>query len=176
MNPSRMVELVVGLFVAAGLGALFILAMKVSNFSVSGASAGYEIVAKFDNIGGLKVRSQVAISGVRIGQVSNIRFDQTNYEAIVTMVIESQYNKLPTDSTASILTSGLLGEQYIGLEPGAEETYMKAGAELPLTQSAIVLEKLISQFLFSKAEEGATKKDGGSTGAATEEPPALIVE
>jgi len=152
MNSSRMLELLVGLFVAAGLGALFILAMKVSNFSVSGGSEGYEIVAKFDNIGGLKVRSAVSMSGVRIGRVSDIQFDQTSYEAVVKMVIEPKYNKLPSDSTAAILTSGLLGEQYIGLEPGAEESYMKAGDEMTFTQSALVLEKLIGQFLFSKAE------------------------
>lgn len=150
---TRTVELVVGLFVAAGFLALFMLAMKVSNLASYGGDDGYVIKARFDNIGGLKVRSPVAASGVRIGQVKDITYDSDGYEAIVTLSIESQYNKFPVDTAASVLTSGLLGEQYIGLEPGAEDDYLTSGSELDITQSALVLEQIIGQFLYSKADE-----------------------
>lgn len=150
---SRTLELVVGLFVAAGFAALFMLAMTVSNLASYGGGDGYTIKARFDNIGGLKARSPVSASGVRIGQVTDIQYDSEGYEAIVTMSILPQYDKFPTDTAASILTSGLLGEQYIGLEPGAEEDYLTSGAEVDITQSALVLEQIIGQFLYSKADE-----------------------
>ena len=145
----RTVEISVGLFVAAGLAALFMLAMKVSNLANYTGADGYMISARFDNIGGLKVRSPVSASGVRIGQVVDIEYDTEGYEARVTMSIDPQYNKFPVDTAASVLTSGLLGEQFIGLLPGAEEEYLKNGREIELTQSALVLE----QFLYSKADE-----------------------
>ena len=141
----RTVEISVGLFVAAGLAALFMLAMKVSNLANYTGADGYMISARFDNIGGLKVRSPVSASGVRIGQVVDIEYDTEGYEARVTMSIDPQYNKFPVDTAASVLTSGLLGEQFIGLLPGAEEEYLKNGSEIELTQSA--------QFLYSKADE-----------------------
>ena len=150
---TRTLELMVGAFVAAGLAALFMLAMSVSNLTSYGNDDGYIIKARFDNIGGLKVRSPVAASGVRIGRVMDIQYDSQGYEALVTMSIDSRYDKFPIDTAASILTSGLLGEQYIGLEPGAEEEYLKSGAEVDLTQSALVLEQIIGQFLYSKADE-----------------------
>ncbi len=150
---SRTLELVVGLFVAAGFAALFMMAMTVSNLASYGNGGGYEIKAQFDNIGGLKVRSPVAASGVRIGRVTAIDYDQSRYEALVTMLIEPQYNKFPSDTSASILTSGLLGEQYVGLEPGAEEDYLKSGSSIEITQSALVLEQIIGQFLYSKADD-----------------------
>ena len=150
---TRTQELLVGLFVAAGLAALFMLSMSVSNLSSYGGADGYNITARFDNIGGLKVRSPVAASGVRIGRVSGIEYDVEGFEALVTMSIEPQFNAFPIDTSASILTSGLLGEQYIGLEPGAEEELMKNGAEIDITQSALVLEQIIGQFLYSKADE-----------------------
>ena len=150
---SRALELVVGLFVAAGFAALFMMAMTVSNLTSYGTGDGYEIKARFDNIGGLKVRSPVAASGVRIGRVTAIEYDQGGYEALVTMSIEPQYNKFPSDTAASVLTSGLLGEQYVGLEPGAEDDYLKSGDTVELTQSALVLEQIVGQFLYSKADE-----------------------
>lgn len=150
---SRTLELVVGLFVAAGFAALFMMAMTVSNLASYGNGDGYEIKARFDNIGGLKVRSPVAASGVRIGRVTAIEYDQSGYEALVTMMIEPKYNKFPTDTAASVLTSGLLGEQYIGLEPGADDAYLKNGDSVEITQSALVLEQIVGQFLYSKADE-----------------------
>lgn len=150
---TRTIEIAVGLFVAAGLAALFMLAMKVSNLATYGGDDGYLISARFDNIGGLKVRSPVSASGVRVGQVTDISYDSGGYEARVTMSIEPQYDKFPTDTAASIMTSGLLGEQFVGLEPGAEEEYLKPGSEIEITQSALVLEQIIGQFLYSKAEE-----------------------
>lgn len=150
---TRTLEITVGLFVAAGIAALFMLAMKVSNLATYGGDDGYIISASFDNIGGLKVRSQVAASGVRVGQVVGIEYDSEGYEARVTMSIDPQYDKFPIDTAASVLTSGLLGEQFIGLQPGAEEEYLKAGSEIELTQSALVLEQIVGQFLYNMAEE-----------------------
>ncbi len=149
----RTIEITVGLFVAAGLAALFMLAMKVSNLANYTGDDGYVISARFDNIGGLKVRSPVSASGVRVGQVVGIEYDSEGYEARVTMSIDPQYDKFPVDTAASVLTSGLLGEQFIGLQPGAEEDYLKNGSEIELTQSALVLEQIVGQFLYSKAEE-----------------------
>jgi phospholipid/cholesterol/gamma-HCH transport system substrate-binding protein len=143
----------VGVFVAAGIAALFMLAMKVSNLATYGGDEGYIISASFDNIGGLKIRSLVSASGVRVGQVTGIEYDSDGYEARVTMSIDPQYDKFPIDTAASIMTSGLLGEQYVGLQPGAEEEYLKAGSEIELTQSALVLEQIVGQFLYSMTEE-----------------------
>lgn len=153
MKNTRTLELLVGLFVAAGMGALFMLAMSVSNLASYGGGDGYTVKARFDNIGGLKVRSPVAASGVRIGRVTDIQYDVEGFEALVSMSIEPKYNAFPIDTSASILTSGLLGEQYIGLEPGAEEEYLTQGSEIDITQSALVLEQIIGQFLYSKADE-----------------------
>lgn len=154
---TKMVEIMVGVFISAGIAALFMLAMKVSNLSASTGQDGYELSAKFDNIGGLKKLSPVNAAGVRIGRVTAIDYDQGTYEAIVKMEINPRYNQLPVDTSASIFTSGLLGEQYISLEPGGEQIYLKAGDQIKLTQSAIVMEQVIGQFLFSKAAEGASK-------------------
>jgi len=152
MNTRR-IEIVVGLFVALGIAAFFMLAMQVSNLITYESSKGYQVSARFDNIGGLKVRSPVAVGGVRIGKVASIDYDNENYEAVVTLEIEPEYNRFPTDTSAGILTAGLLGEQYVGLEPGAEEEYLKAGDKITVTQSALVLEEIIGQFLYSKADE-----------------------
>ena len=153
MQQSRMVQMWVGVFVAIGIASLFMLAMKVSNISAFADTEGYELTLNFTNIGGLKVRSPVTMAGVVIGRVSSIGFDKEIYEAEVKVKIESQYNNIPEDSSASIFTSGLLGEQYIGLEAGGSDTYMKNGDKFKLTQSAVVLEQLIGQFLVSKASE-----------------------
>ena len=150
---SRKIEVLVGLFVAAAIAAFFMLAMSVSNMSSYGAGDSYELSARFDNIGGLKVRSPVSAGGVTIGRVTDIEYNSDSYEAIVSMSIEEQYNKFPVDTAASILTSGLLGEQFIGFEPGAEEDFLKEGDVIDLTQSALVLEQIIGQFLYSKADD-----------------------
>jgi len=150
---SRKIEILVGLFVAAAIAAFFMLAMSVSNMSSYTGGESYQLTARFDNVGGLKVRSAVAAGGVTIGRVSDIQYNSDTYEAVVSMNIESKYNKFPIDTAASILTSGLLGEQYVGFEPGAEEDYLKQGDVIDLTQSALVLEQIIGQFLYSKADE-----------------------
>ncbi len=157
MMHTRTVEIWVGLFIAAGMAALFMLAMQVSNLTVVSSDEGYTVTAKFDNIGGLKVRSPVTVAGVRVGRVSNIGFDPKTFQAVVSLNISNQYKELPADTSASIFTAGLLGEQYIGLEPGGDMEMLKEGDELMLTQSALVLEQLIGQFLFNKASEGEAK-------------------
>jgi len=129
------------------------LAVNVSNMSTYNGGDSYEISARFDNIGGLKVRSPVAAGGVRIGRVTDIQYNNDTYEAVVIMTINAQYDKFPIDTAASVFTSGLLGEQFIGFEPGAEEDYLKNGDVIDLTQSALVLEQIIGQFLYSKADE-----------------------
>ena len=141
---------------AAGFVALFFLAMQVSNLSGMNGGDGYHITARFDNIGGLKVRSPVSMAGVRIGRVSSIAFDNTTYEAIVTMTLDNSHKTIPDDTFAKIYTAGLLGEQYIGLDPGGSEEFLTDGGKVSLTQSALVLEEIIGQFLFSKAEEGGS--------------------
>jgi len=150
---SRKIEILVGLFVAAAIAAFFMLAMSVSNMSSYNGGESYQLTARFDNVGGLKVRSAVAAGGVTIGRVSDIQYNSETYEAVVSMNIEAKYNKFPIDTAASILTSGLLGEQYVGFEPGAEEDYLKQGDVIDLTQSALVLEQIIGQFLYSKADD-----------------------
>jgi phospholipid/cholesterol/gamma-HCH transport system substrate-binding protein len=160
MANKRAIEIWVGVFVAAGIAALFMLAMKVSNISAFADDGGYTVTARFENIGGLKARSPVSMAGVRIGRVSDITFDGQTYEAVVSMRIAEQYNTLPKDTSASIFTSGVLGENYVGLEPGAQETYLKEGDEIKITQSAVVLENLIGQFLFNKAQETKSGEGG----------------
>jgi phospholipid/cholesterol/gamma-HCH transport system substrate-binding protein len=152
MIQSKQTEILVGLFVAAGLAALFVLAMKVSNLGSIGDDAGYKVTAHFQNIGGLKPRSPVSMAGVRVGRVSSIHLDPETYDAVVTLNIYSQYDNIPLDSSASIYTAGLLGEQYIGLEAGADDFYLADGDEITLTQPAVVLEQIIGQFLYGMAE------------------------
>jgi phospholipid/cholesterol/gamma-HCH transport system substrate-binding protein len=153
MLSRKSLELWVGLFVAAGILALAMLAFKVGNLTSSDVLDGYKIRANFDNVGGLKVKAAVTMAGVRIGRVSAIAFDADRYQAVVTMDVDGRYANIPMDSTANILTSGLLGDQYIGVEPGGEETYLKDGDTILRTQSALVLEKLVGQVIFNKASE-----------------------
>lgn len=155
MFQSKSLEIAVGIFVAAGLGAMFVLAMKVSNLSAFNDEAGYQLEARFDNIGGLKARAPVTMAGVRIGRVDVIEFDDETFEAVVMLNINNQYSKLPKDTSASIFTSGLLGEQYVALEAGGDMDNMKPNDRFKITQSALVLEELIGQFLF-KAAEGSS--------------------
>jgi phospholipid/cholesterol/gamma-HCH transport system substrate-binding protein len=150
-------DLWVGLFVVAGLGALTILALKVGNMGSFGGTETYQLFAEFSNIGGLKPRAAVKSSGVVVGRVAEITFDNDKFLAKVNMNIEKRY-KFPKDTSASILTAGLLGEQYVGFEGGAEEVVLTNGETIKLTQSAVVLEKLISQFMYSKAAEGSNSK------------------
>ncbi|CAH9019577.1 outer membrane lipid asymmetry maintenance protein MlaD [Candidatus Nitrosacidococcus sp. I8] len=154
MKQSTTLELAVGLFVAAGLLALFLLAVKVSNLSLVTTKNTYPIVAKFQNVGALKIRSRVTLSGMTIGRIASIELDPKTYDAKVVMQIESKYNYLPEDTSASVYTAGLLGEQYIALDPGGSETMLKSGGEITLTQPALVLERLIGQFLYKKTAEG----------------------
>lgn len=149
-------DLWVGFFVAVGLGALLFLALKVGNMASASSGDTYAIQAKFDNIGGLKVRGAVKSAGVVVGRVSDIRFDPESYVAVVTINVESRY-KFPRDTFATINTSGLLGEQYIGFEVGGDSVMLKGGDTIKKTQSAVVLEKLISQFMFNKASEDGAK-------------------
>ncbi len=153
MLTSRAVEIGVGLFVAAGLAALFMLAMQVSNLSANISSESYMVSAAFQNIGGLKVRSPVTVSGVRVGRVEAIDYDTSAYEAVVTLRIEDKYSSFPDDTSASIFTAGLLGEQYIALQPGGSEQNLKAGDRIHLTQSALVMEQIIGQFLYNMASK-----------------------
>jgi phospholipid/cholesterol/gamma-HCH transport system substrate-binding protein len=162
MMQKRTIEIGVGVFVAAGIAALVMLAMKVSNLAAFTNQQGYEVTARFDNIGGLKERSAVTVAGVRIGRVKSIVFDDKDYEAVVTMNIESQHDRLPADTSASILTAGLLGEQYVALEPGGDEAFLKQGGDIKLTQSAIILEKMVGRFLFDKAAGEDGKKEEGA--------------
>ncbi len=159
MRNTRQVEILVGLFMVAGMVALFFLAMKVSNLAAVSGGKGYSLTARFDNIGSLKVRAPVKMAGVRIGQVGKIGFDNETYEAVVTMKIEQRYDRIPDDSFAKIYTAGLLGEQYIGIDPGGSETWLEDGGHFNLTQSSLVLEDMISQFLFNKASEGGKKNE-----------------
>ncbi|MEE4377324.1 MAG: outer membrane lipid asymmetry maintenance protein MlaD [Candidatus Competibacteraceae bacterium] len=152
MSTTKTLELTVGLFAVLGLAAFFMLAMQVSNIRDLGDHQGYVVNAHFDNIGGLKVRAPVTLAGVRIGRVVGINIDKQTYEAVVSLSVDSNY-RLPTDSSASILTSGLLGEQYIGLEPGGMDDYLQAGDRIKLTQSALVLEKLVGRLFTSMASD-----------------------
>jgi phospholipid/cholesterol/gamma-HCH transport system substrate-binding protein len=158
MNRST-IDLWVGIFVAIGLGALLFLALKVGNLASFSTAQTYQVHAKFSNIGGLKVRAPVKSAGVVVGRVAEIRFDNDSFEAVATLTLDAAY-RFPRDSSAKILTSGLLGEQYIGLEAGGNPEALKNGDRVRLTQSAVVLENLISQFLFSKAAEGGEAKGG----------------
>ena len=156
MNRS-ILDLWVGFFVLLGVAALMFLALKVGNLSSAHMAETYVLEAKFDNIGGLKVRGPVKSAGVVVGRISDIKFDSASYEAVVLMNIDGRY-QFPKDTFASVLTAGLLGEQYIGLDAGGDEKMLMAGDKVSKTQSAVVLEKLISQFLFSKAADGQDKK------------------
>jgi phospholipid/cholesterol/gamma-HCH transport system substrate-binding protein len=157
MNRST-IDLWVGIFVVLGIGGLLFLSLKVGNLATFTTAETYNVHARFANIGGLKVRAPVKSAGVVVGRVGDIRFDNESYEAIVSMNLDQHY-QFPRDSTAKILTSGILGEQYVGLEAGGDGVMLKHGDRVRLTQSAVVLENLISQFLFNKAAEAkeATK-------------------
>jgi len=147
MKQTRTIEIGTGLFALLGMGALFFLTTQTTGRNDFSISDTYELHVRFDNVGSLKARAPVSMSGVTIGRVTNIYFDSESLEAVVTLVIESQYDQLPDDTDASILTAGLLGSQYIGLQPGGSPVYLEDGGEIYFTQSAVILENLIGKFL-----------------------------
>lgn len=150
MQQTRTVELGTGLFVLLGIGALFFLTTQTTGQNDFKANETYELQARFDNVGSLKVRAPVSMSGVTIGRVTGVEFDGNSLEAVVTIVIDTRYDQIPDDSDASILTAGLLGSQYVGLQAGGSETYFEDGSEILFTQSAVVLENLIGKYLFNR--------------------------
>ena len=153
MNRSA-IDLWVGIFVAIGFGAILFLALKVGNLLTLDRTQGYRIEAEFDNIGGLKLRAPVKVAGVLVGRVENVRLNPKTYEALVTLRVDNQYS-FSRDTIASINTSGLLGEVYVGLDAGGDSVMLKDGERITKTQSALIMEKLISQFLFDKAADPA---------------------
>ena len=148
---NRSLEIWVGVFIMAGLAALVLLAVQVSSAG-TGSGQTYRVEARFDNVGGLNVKAPIMIGGVRVGRVGAIWIDREDYVPVVGLDIQSQYNALPDDTGASILTSGLLGAQFIGLSPGASDIFLESGDTIEFTQSAIQLESLISQFMFSQGK------------------------
>jgi phospholipid/cholesterol/gamma-HCH transport system substrate-binding protein len=160
----KLLDVWVGLFVLAGFAAVLALALKAGNLASFNFSQTYQVLAKFDNIGGLKARAPVKSAGVVVGRVAKIGFDDQTYEAVVTLAMEQRYS-FPKDTSAKILTSGLLGEQYIGLSAGGDTAKLVEGGKIKSTSSAMVLEDLIGQFIYGKAAEGGSKNDSG--GAVT---------
>lgn len=159
MRPTRAVEIGTGLFVLLGFAALFFLVTQITNRQLSiGDSGSYRLEARFENVGGLKPGAPVSMAGVTVGRVESIDYDMDDFKAVVRLRIDGRFDKIPDDSDASIFTAGLLGGQYIGLGAGGSETYYRDGGRIEFTQSAIVLENLISKYLFSKADEPANKQ------------------
>ncbi|MEW6703555.1 MAG: outer membrane lipid asymmetry maintenance protein MlaD [Pseudomonadota bacterium] len=158
------IETLVGLFVLLGILGLVFLALKAANLGSFNGGDTYQVQARFDNIGGLKVRAPVRSAGVTVGRVSSIALDGKTYQGVVTLDLEKSF-QFPRDSSAKILTAGLLGDQYIGLEPGGDEKNLAAGDVIRQTQSAVVLENLIGQFLFNKAAEAGTAPAPGPDGS-----------
>jgi len=156
MKNSRSLEIGTGLFVLLGFTALAFLTTQLpgTSLKLGGSDGGYNVTARFDNIGDLKPGSPVTMAGVRVGRVESIRFDPKDFKAAVVLRIEDQYKEIPEDSDASIQTAGLLGGKYIGIGPGGSETFLKQGGQIEFTQSAIVLESLINKFFANMASKG----------------------
>ena len=159
MQQTRTIELGTGLFALLGIGALFFLTTQTTGSDDFNVDDTYEVEARFDNVGSLKPRAPVSMSGVTIGRVTEIHFDSESLEAVVTFVVDSQYDQLPDDSDASILTSGLLGSQYIGLTAGGSMFYLEDGSEILFTQSALLLENIIGKFLIGGPPDGDGEDD-----------------
>jgi phospholipid/cholesterol/gamma-HCH transport system substrate-binding protein len=172
MQSNRTLEIGTGLFVLLGFAALLFLTTQLpaSGLKFSTHKVGYRVTADFDNIGDLKVGSPITMSGVRVGEVSGIRFDSQIYKAVVSMRIDPQYNQIPEDSFASIQTEGLLGGKYVGISPGGLDTYLKDGSRIDQTQSAIVLESLINKF-FASFSSKSSDNGGGTQGSAQPQEP-----
>lgn len=158
-------DVLVGLFVLLGVAALLFLALKAGNMSGLSFQPTYKVTMRFDNIGGLKARAPVKSAGVIVGRVTGVTFDDHTFQARVTASIDKKY-QFPKDSSAKIQTSGLLGEQYVGLEPGGDDKMLKDGDTIEMTQSALVLENLIGQFLYGKAADMGAANGGASSGAS----------
>jgi len=171
MNRNRLLDLWVGLFVLIGIAALAFLALRAANASSFSSEPTYTLEARFDNIGSLKVRAPVRSAGVIVGRVSSVAFDPETYEAVVTFRVNARY-PFPKDTSAKILTAGLLGEQYLGLTAGGDPVVFKEGDTVRLTQSAVVLENLIGQFLYNKAAEGKSGDDRAAESKPIEGKPA----
>jgi len=167
MNRTTL-DLWVGIFVAMGLAALVFLSLQVANLTAGTQGETYTLTARFDDLGGLKVKAPVKSAGVVVGRVSEVGFDNQTFEAVVRLRVEKRY-QFPSDTSAKILTSGLLGDQYVGLLPGGDTENLQDGADIEITQGALVLENLVSKFLFSATSGGDKKEDdkdsGGSKGA-----------
>lgn len=157
MKITRSMEIGVGLFVSLGLAALLMLALKVANVSTLGTTKGYLVSARFDNVGGLQVRSPVKMGGVLIGRVTHIDYDVEHFRAVVEMRFDPRFARIPRDTAASIYTAGLLGEQYVNLDPGGEEIFLGDGGEIEMTQSAVILERTLQELLYSKTTQGESK-------------------
>ncbi len=155
MQQTRTVEFGTGLFVLLGIGALFFLITQTTGGNDFSASETYRVTARFGNVGSLSARSPVSMAGVTIGRVTRIDFDPESLDAVVTIVIDSRYDQIPDDSDASILTAGLLGSQYIGMQPGGSLSYLEDGSEILFTQSAVILENLIGKFLVKSGSSDA---------------------
>ncbi len=150
---QRQTEIIIGFFILIGFAAIAILAVQVSNISESAERETYSVTAHFDNIGGLRVKSPVKMGGVLIGRISDIRLDKKTLSPVVTMAIFSEYDELPTETSASILTAGLLGEQFMSLSPGGDDLFLMDGDRIYDTQSALVIEELIGKFLFNESND-----------------------
>ena len=157
----RNIEVLVGMFVLLGIGGLLFLALKTANLGNIGRGSTYTLQARFDNIGGLKVRAPVRSAGVTVGNVTAIGLDPKTYQGVVTLEVQRSY-QFPKDTSAKILTAGLLGDQYIGLEPGGDDKNLEAGQTIAQTQSAVVLENLIGQFLTGKAADAGSAASGAA--------------
>ncbi|MFO1407301.1 MAG: outer membrane lipid asymmetry maintenance protein MlaD [Steroidobacteraceae bacterium] len=151
MRQNRAIDVSTGLFVLLGIAAIVFLVTQISNREFTSQGAGYRVTARFENVGGLKVGAPVKMAGVTVGRVEQIGYDMKVFKAVVTMGIDGRYDQIPDDSDASIYTAGLLGGQYVGLSPGGSETYLKDGSTIEFVQDAIVLENLISKYMFGQA-------------------------
>jgi phospholipid/cholesterol/gamma-HCH transport system substrate-binding protein len=172
MRPTRTVEFSTGLFVLLGFAALFFLVTQITNRELSSNGKSYAVVALFENIGSLKPGAAVSMAGVTVGRVEDISYDQQQYKAVVRMKINSQFDRIPTDSDASIMTSGLLGGQYIGITPGGAEEFLKQGDRIEFVQDAFVLENLINQLASTFLRRDPGTAEGGAPGAGEEKAPA----
>jgi phospholipid/cholesterol/gamma-HCH transport system substrate-binding protein len=155
MRPSRTIDISTGLFVLLGFAAILFLVTQITNREFTLNSTSYRLRADFENIGGLKAGAPVSMAGVTVGRVEDIQYDQKLYKAVVTLRIDGRYDEIPNDSDASILTAGLLGGQYVGISPGGSDQYFKNGDRVEFVQDAVVLENLISKYLFNSASKQA---------------------
>lgn len=168
MRPSRTIDISTGLFVLLGFAAILFLVTQITNREFTLNSTSYRLRADFENIGGLKPGAPVSMAGVTVGRVEDIHYDQTLYKAVVTLRVDGRYDEIPNDSDASILTSGLLGAQYIGISPGGSEEYFRNGDKVEFVQDAVVLENLVSKYLFNTATKQSSAPEEQTTPASQE--------